>query len=558
MKHAITVLGIVALVAIAVLVISPGIVPFAVKIAPQDKVPGNTVVITLENGQYIGDKVSSLTNYQLSRLASTQSIWLSEEGLFDGGRLTFGRTEQGQVSDFLEFEDAIFKLYILFPSGLKSEVSENHLEEIEGKKLSILGDDYAIMDTRANMNLNQITLRLFGGFGAIDLTDGNYLDNEFYQGVRINGKQTDAKVRIKAAENYEELSIYSIEYLLNAHPIRGGAVEVMPNYCTRNQLLDPEGMLSPNFDICYKTQTRAASEQALAVLRPLGDDAYALTAINTRGQAYKIPLAQMPGSYGNRGRDFVFVEANNANTPNIEQGDYFLVNSKNDVTGSSHVLRFDSIASSVAYFEDLAGTTRQALFDSSGDGTLMAGDGSYKFRVTNGQIAMDQTNDGSINGGEARFVLTDGSRIDFGPGFTITYTTPSKLFDEPAGDENTQFTITFNDQVDIELTSQGDFSLKSAGEGIKQGMTRYGTLFTWKKESGSDSLAIGKTDLRTSAAGGIYITLERPILVKTPAVCGNQKVEQNEKCDPPASRCAGTKPFERGTCSKDCKSCLVK
>ena len=155
MKHAISILGIVALVAVSVLVLSPGIVPFAIKEAPE-----NTVVLYLENGQYIGEKVESLTNYHLSRLTSTQTIWLSEEGLFDGGRLNFGKIESGEVSDFLEFEDSIFKLQILFPKGLKSEVTENHLEEIEGESLTILGDEYSIMDTPVNLNSNHVSLRI--------------------------------------------------------------------------------------------------------------------------------------------------------------------------------------------------------------------------------------------------------------------------------------------------------------------------------------------------------------------------------------------------------------
>src|SRR3989344_9260961 len=578
MKHVpISILAIIAIVGLAAMLsFAPfGIGPLAVRfVGPPGQQEGNTYVVPLENGEFLSNEITSLSDRQLSRLQGgrihardgatdySQILTFSEFGLFNGGQLTFGSTEEGKTSDFLVFDDSIFKLQVLFASGLRSEIENNKLPGLEDESFSLMGDQYSILDTRVNTEANSITLKLYGGFGAVEFTDGNYADDQFYPGAKINGNYIDSNVRIRASETNDEISISSIEYLLNAHPARGGSVEVPQLHCVRNQLKDPEGMLSPDFDICYKgpsTQSMASLENEVFV-RPLGDSQYIIVAPNTRGQIYKIPLAQMPGTYGNRNRDFVFVEAA-AGAPNINMGDYFLVNSRNDISGSSNVLRYDQLADNTVYFEDLAGSMRAAQFDpANGEGTLLVGEGTYRFAVTGTDLAIDQTNDGQINGGEAHFILLGGSKLDFGPGFTITHTTPARLFSNPAGDENTQFDVTFNGQVDLDVPSpQGStFVLKSAGGGIKQGMTRYGTLFTWKKESGSDSLHISTgTTQSSSSSGGVFITLERPKLVKTPAVCGDNVVNGKESCDPPGSKCLGTKLFERGTCAKDCNTCVT-
>lgn len=573
MKHVpVSILAIIAIFGIAAMLsFAPfNVGPLAVRfVGPPVQNAGNTYVVALDTNEFIGSEVQSLSDIQLSRLASgkihardgateySQVLSLSESGLFEGGQLVFGSTEDGETGEFLQFEDSIFKLHLLFSNGLRSEVVENRLSGLEDESFFIMGDQYSILDTRVYTQSDSVTLKLYGGFGSLELTDGNYADDQFYPGVRINGKTIDAHVRIKAVETNEELSIYSIEYLLNAHPARGGSVEVAPLHCARNELLDPEGMLSPDFDICYKGQGAQSPAQFTSEVqvRPIGDDQYIIIAPNTRGQTYRIPLAQMPAAYGNRGRDFIFEEAANSAAPNIELGDYFLVNSKNDIGGSSHVLRYDHIADNSVYFEDLAGSSRIAPFGSTGEGMLLVGDGTYNFVVdATGELAMDQTNDGQINGAEARFVILGGSRLDFGPGFTITHTTPSRLFNEPAGDESVQFDITFNGQVDIDLPSpQGTFTLKSAGRGLKQGMTRYGLLWSWQQEGTSDSLQIGVGGQSSSSGNsGVFITLERPALVKTPAVCGDLKVNGQETCDPPGSKCIGAKPFERGICTQSC------
>ncbi|RJP56775.1 MAG: hypothetical protein C4541_11635 [Candidatus Auribacter fodinae] len=594
-KHVpVSILAIIALVGISVLMLSVSYfnqpAPFAVTyVGKATQAPQNTVVVNLDVGEYIANEVEALTESDFPGLRGgtvhakggatdyDQSLRFNELGQFMGGRIVFGRDEQNRVTDFLEFDDAVFKFQIEFGSGLRSAVENGRMRDIEDEEFEMLGDVYSLVEARVDMNTNRIVLRFFGGFGAIEFEDTNYMDDNYNDfGAKVNGKDIDARVKIRATEAGGELVIYSIQYILNANSPQGD-LQVVPLHCTREFLQYPTGLLSPNFDICYKGMEGEPAPGAQTIsgnevrVQPSGDDEYRIYAQNTRGQQYWIPLAQLPGMYGNKGRNLVFVEAPNDAAPNINLGDYFMVNSKNDISGSSHVLRYDRFEQNIAYFEDLAGDVRKVTVDQGTmEGALFVGDGTYRFKIGAGNaIAMDQTNDGSINGGEARFVVVGGHMLDLGPGFTVTLITPRRLFDEAVADETTTFDILFGGNIDLNVPSpQGPiFKLASSSGGRRQGMTEFGILFDWDTESDSDSLRIvipgGGGVIKSGSFGQVFISLEREKLVRPlevplpPAKCGDAIITPPEFCDPPGSVCATQNLFQRGVCSNDCKKCDV-
>lgn len=596
MRHVpVSILAIVAIVGVAVMMFSFSSydvpVPFAVQYAAPSQTQGNTVIARLEIGEYLSSKVVGLSDAQLPGLKSTviqtkesradayQSLRFSESGLFNGGQVLFGRTEDGTTSDFLQFTDSVFKYEIDFSPGLESEVEGSNLPDLLDEDVFILGEVFTIVD--ASTSGNGVTLRLFGGYGSIDLTDNNYAD-DLYQnfGAKVNGESVNAKVKIKAQLSGGVLQIYSIQYVLTADAKQGGKVQVLPLHCTREYLRYPLGLISPQFDICYKGTSGAVAPTSKgiggnkAIMKPRGDDEYAFIASNVRGQVYEIPLAQDPGMYGNNGRDFIFVEAPNAGAPNIQVNDYFLVSSRNaipDITAVSNVLRYDTIQDNVVYFEDLSGGSRQATFDTATmEGTLNVGEGSYRFVVGAGNaLAMDQTNDGNINGAEARWRFPGGTLADFGPGFNIKIITPRRLFDDYNADETTEFNIVFGPNIDLNVPSPQApiFNLVSEGGGIDQGLTKYGILFTLDDNSKSDKLELtipGSYSVVKGGAGAeVFITLDRPALVKeipgpVVSVCGDRIISPGEYCDPAGSPCAGAGAFERGICAADCKTCAVQ
>jgi len=552
----------------------------------------DTVVVRLDVGEYISGELQALSDAQMSGLRSgtvrgkgfsadyVQSLRFYEPGLFNGGQVVFGRDESNQVSDFLEFKDAVFKFHVEFGSGLKSDIEGSSLPDIEDEDIFLLNERFSIVDTR--ISGNSVELKLFGGYGSIVLRDNNFNDDSYQSyGAQVNGQDIDALVKIRASLINNQLTIYSIQYVLNANALIGGNVQVLPLHCTREYLKYPQGLLSRSFDICYKglsgavASTKSISGNKVEV-RPSGDDEYVMYASNARGSYYSIPLAQLPGLYGNKGRNFVFVEAPNQAAPNININDYFLLNSKQDINGVSNVLMLDSInpTSNTVYFKDLATGARSATYDAAtGAGELLSGEGNYRFVVTGNSLAIDQNNDGNINGGEAQFVLAGGSRIDFGPGFNVKVITPRRLFDDAVADEVTQFNILFGGDIDLNVPSPQNtipgytFKMVSQG-GVRQALTKYGILWTWDDYSSPPSdLSLTVPGAYGGPKGGagadVFITLERAKLMKptqTPAPvakCGDKIITSPEYCDPPGSVCADPYFGKAGICTNDCMKCVI-
>jgi hypothetical protein len=603
MRHVpVGILAIVAIVGITILMLSvqlyPETVIFAISYIPPPVSPyGDTIIINLDIGEYISNELSAVSEAQLEALASgrvygkdvstdfTQSLMFSEPGLFAGGHVIFGSDEQNRVSDFLQFDsgEGMFKYQIDFGAGLRSSLDGNEMEDIVDEDIKILGETFTIVNAEYNSGSTAVELRLFGGFGSIDLYDGNSADNNYQSnGAKINGKSISSLVKIKATMSAGKPAIYSIQYIPLADAVQGGDVQTLPLHCLRQYLQDPTALLVPDFDICYKglgaaavgSSTKGISGNEVR-MKTVGGDEVQMSAANLRGQVYKIPVAQLPGMYGNKGRNFVFVEAAAPGAPNINTQDYFLVSSKADVNGVSNVLQYDSIDTTNhrVIFKDLAGSSREATYDAGTmEGSLLVGEGTYKFVIGAGNsLAMDQTNNGAIAGNEAVFVLPGGSRIDFGPGFTVKVITPSRLFDEPMGDEITNIILTFGSHAGFNIPSPQTtvpgytFKLESETSDVEQGLTKWGILFTWNDDNNADDLKLTvpgsySSAVKGGATGNVYITFN-PALKKPqtqapagPPKCGDVLVTKPEYCDPSGSPCADQ--FRRpGICAADCMTC---
>jgi len=246
--------------------------------------------------------------------------------------------------------------------------------------------------------------------------------------------------------------------------------------------------------------------------------------------------------------------------------------------GISNVLRYDTVQGNTVYFEDLGpGGQRSATFNAgTGEGQLLLSEGTYKFVVdpVTKDLAMDQTNNNDIGGDEAKWVLPGGSIIDFGPGFTVRLITPKRLFDEATADEITKFDIIFGSNIDLDVqdpqtTMPGyELDLVSSGGGVRQGLTKYGALLTWDKESDADDLKFTvpgayARSAKGGATGEVFITFDRDSIMRETqqaalvAQCGDRIITDPEVCDPPGSLCADPYFKKSGVCSENCASCLL-
>jgi len=546
--------------------------------------------------EFIANEAQSLSESHLSGLrggtirgirSSNYRQYLRTGGFagFNGGRVEFAKDERDQLSDFLVFRDYVFE-YVLDLDGLTSEIDGTRLPDIEDEDVMILGRPFEFQ--RGYVSGNQVEVQLFGGTGNVVLRDNDATDNAFTRfGARVNGQDVNADVMIQANILPDEVTIYTITYRLSAEGAIGGDVFIPPEHCAQDFLRNPQGMLVPNFDICY-----AGLGGSVQPLQPIqvsgnqvrfrgrGSTGYMLQFVNNQGRLYDLPFYDTTGGahYGDRnGRFTHFDEAANPGAANIRIDDYFVVTSRNtEISGVTNALQYDQIdtTNNQVHFNDLAGTRRTATFNpATGDGVLNVGTGSYPFRVdlATNDIAMDQTGDGNINGARANIILQGGHRIEPTGGFAVRIRTPRRLREEANVDEVTTMNLVGNDIVIP--SPQGDFELQDVSGSLYQGLTQYGILITHDQDDTPSDVELTvptqQVGARVAVGGrggaltGVVFTLERGKVVRSPQapaqqvpqnVCGNGIIDQDEECDPPGSICT-SQQFGRevnGICKTDC------
>src|SRR3989344_5312950 len=177
-------------------------------LGPPFQQPANNYTIPLEHGETISEKLEGLTLFQLAGLTTghittkkgtnyIQVLRFSQSGVFEGGTAVYGRTQRGEVTEFLQFNDSVFALDVLFSSGLVSAIENATLPDLSGKEITLLNAKYQFLLSEVNENTSTVGLTLYGGFGRIQIKD-IYTDQNFSTGVWVNGKHVDARVRIIA------------------------------------------------------------------------------------------------------------------------------------------------------------------------------------------------------------------------------------------------------------------------------------------------------------------------------------------------------------------------
>jgi len=296
-------------------------------------------------------------------------------------------------------------------------------------------------------DVTQDLVEFFLGANKIKLQDKEYIDAAFEQGVEVTGEDIeDAYVKIAASNlSTSVVEISDIKYRLIADALPGTSDIYIPaGHGLRQYLDEPEGMLSPGWDIKYE----GLMNTGVSVIRldPRGDDEYTLEFENRQGQEFKIPLITNEGGttkYGDDDDDLIFAEgvintsvANCTNHTigrrynmtynvsvagsyaacnfNIGDNDYFVVSDMGkawDETAFSHVLRYGSIDTSnnqISFEDEGSGSTRTVIYQAEasinatlGKGELVVGGNSYTVYVldnssANYPLAIDQNNDGDV------------------------------------------------------------------------------------------------------------------------------------------------------------------
>lgn len=490
---------------------------------------------------HLKDLSSGTINTPVARTKYDQFLRLRRLGDFDGGIIQFDQDSTGAAGDFLVFKDAVFEWVAQFNQGLKSRIEKDnntnidHLRDIQDRYLNIMGQNFAIVDTDVDTTTGNINILLWGET-QVWLHDDNYKDDKFSDGSKVNNHNVDAKVKIKAGYDGSVLTIDSITYRLNAVPaVPTDPYMMVPGYySTRNQHKTPEAFLVSGFDIFYAgAQGYQAGSRAVTNViefKPSGKG-YSLQ-FPAHGSVYAINFVENAGGvfYGSNGHKLIAAESSGFF---IDLEDSFVLNSKDDFGGMTRILKYDRVdtSNSRAYFEDLAGGSLEATYDSNGNGQLIVGGASYAFAIdtssSSPSIKVDLNNDGTIGSGSAKLRFPDGRYITLGSSggssTTLTFTTPKRLRAEAAADETFNVVIsTSSSRLDIDVTG---LNLSRDKDGIDKGMTSTGVFVELNQIQHPGNLklqlpavpATAKVTVgrkTTATKGTVIVTLERQKVIK--------------------------------------------
>jgi len=254
-----------------------------------------------------------------------------------------------------------------------------------------------------------------------------------------------------------EFEIQSIQYNLTADAVLGD-MYIPPGTGVREQLTEPEGMLTPNWDIRYE----GLMDTGVTLVRidAAGNDEYDMEYTNQEGIFFDFPLvsnelgnAAGTFKYGDNDDDlwfqeFCLVGAGIVCAPfttaagltavgaYINDDDFFVVSNCNVPTQKntcfSHVLRYDNIdvTNRQLTFTDLGTGTREVSYDSATFlAELVVGGVTYRVGVANavgvvvapGNLVIDLNADGAIvNCTEAIIGIQGEGLIDLGRELTPT------------------------------------------------------------------------------------------------------------------------------------------
>lgn len=287
----------------------------------------------------------------------------------------------GEVTDLLEDGESD-----LLKDGIRlgiREILPNEAEEVSGGDL----------------------VEFYLGATKIDLTD-NYADTSFSQGIEVDDENIeDGVVRIKGrtvgSNNFE---ITSIKYRLEADAIQGD-MYIPPGGKLSEYLDEPEGMISPNWDILYG----GLMDTGVSLMRfaPSGDDKYRLHFTNNEDLNYKIDLLDLSGGnimFGDDDNNLIWIESTNETTYNIAEDDFLILTDDNDETGRTHVLSYEGYdtGDQMVVFVDLFGESRDFTVQ-NGRADIVVGGNSFTAYVgpsPSYSLAVDLNNDGVVGDGD--------------------------------------------------------------------------------------------------------------------------------------------------------------
>ncbi|MBI4149773.1 hypothetical protein HY488_00040 [Candidatus Woesearchaeota archaeon] len=393
------------------------------------------------------------------------------------------------------------------PQRVVFSVNDELITPLDKGEIAVLSDGLRIgvkdilpNEAAETEGIDQVQFYL--GVHVVTLRDSDYWDNRFDEGGAEIGlvAMPDARVRIQAFGTSTFLTLFTIDYRVEENAADGDLF-IPAHGSLREHLKTPQIILSDKWDLQYG----GVMDTSVAEVEfdPRGDEAYRLAFTTRNGERVKMPFIDASGTFtfGDEDHDFLFIEAASSASPNVDINDYVALSHGSQDKAETSMVRYESYdATGKLTFENLASGTISTSFDATTrEATLLVEGNSYRVVVdSDGRLAIDQNSDDAINGGKATITIRGGGVLDFGStndisgasGLTVTLTTLQRHLEEASQDEVVSITFTRSGStLDLSIADQGALNM-SREDDVERGRTRYGTLFTWERNSGADELRI--------------------------------------------------------------------
>ncbi|MBI2109647.1 hypothetical protein HYT58_00540, partial [Candidatus Woesearchaeota archaeon] len=256
--------------------------------------------------------------------------------------------EQETKKFTLDGKDYVVEAYVISDSEVNPEVrlkigdeTTDALEEGETYTLKD-GTKLGIDDIIQSEN-SQDQVKIFLAAEKLYFED-TYNDEAFSQGIKVNdGTLSNAYIKIKATSTDSEFTLSSLKYRVTS------ADDI---YLPKSELLSEEikkeSFLTGAWDIKYNGLSDVSTTEVK--IEASGDTQLKLHFTNKKDKVYIFPFVNREGSgifrLGDSTRSLFFIEGSNRTDFNINQQDYFILSNRNDRTGETHVLRYNSIDTS--------------------------------------------------------------------------------------------------------------------------------------------------------------------------------------------------------------------
>jgi len=332
----------------------------------------------------------------------------------------------GAVSDIMEegetktytIEDREYEVNVLIISDIrqivKFKINGEITDELRDGETDILKDGTRIgireiLPNEAEEVTGGDLVEFYLGATEVEWTDNNFTDQLFTNsGTEVNDENIeDSQLQIRGSlfSSNSKFEITTIKYRLAADTLLGD-LYVPPGHGIREYLDEPEGMLSPNWDIVYG----GLMDTGVSILKfdASGDDEYDLRFTTQEGLNYNIEFIDNDETTGFRIGDdddkLIWIEGDNSVDYYISEDSEFILTDDNDETGFTHVVAFESFDTSdnELTFTDLYGETREFTAQTV-SGTVLRSNlifGGNTFvafldtSITPVNLSIDLTNDG--------------------------------------------------------------------------------------------------------------------------------------------------------------------